>query len=106
MEERRIHFMNTAISSGAIWNKNIEDYRATGDSQIESRGIRSLSKQNCGSKPASKKTSFMICDILSKDEIPSEFNSSGMEPNFRKDTDEVLHSPGSNRSTTPDAGNY
>ncbi|XP_061170029.1 homeobox protein ceh-30-like [Saccostrea echinata] len=91
------------LCNGAIWNRNIEEYRGTGDSQrSETRDLRITippSKENVTKQP-SKKSSFMISDILSKED-ENKSSPSGAGPIYRDGHGESIHSPHSDRSCSP-----
>ncbi|XP_062620568.1 homeobox protein ceh-30-like [Saccostrea cucullata] len=92
------------MCNGAIWNRNIEEYRGTGDSgRSETRDFQIAipsPKENV-TKPPSKKSSFMISDILSKDDKDIKRSPSGSEPLYRHDNEDSIHSPCSDRSCSP-----
>lgn len=89
------------LHSGAIWNRNIEAYNGTGDYHCRNTRCTNLptstSKEN--DKPKSKKSSFMISDILSEE---NENRSSYPGTNLNEDGDRSSHSPNSDRSCSPD----
>lgn len=101
-ENKQASFPNTTVCSGALWNRNIEEYRATSDYRLENKEGQCFQRKKCD-KPVTRKPSFMICDILSEKDTSSKEGFT-TESSYSKDTQDVSNSPVSVRSNTPDTG--
>lgn len=101
-ENKQASFPHTTVCSGAVWNRNIEEYRATSDYQLENKEGQCFQRKK-GDKPVTRKSSFMICDILSENDTSSE-DCFPTESSYNKDTEDVSNSSVSIRSNTPDTG--
>eukprot|EP00105_Crassostrea_gigas_P006035 XP_011419824.1 PREDICTED: homeobox protein ceh-30-like isoform X2 [Crassostrea gigas] len=101
-ENKQASFPNTTVCSGALWNRNIEEYRATSDYRLENKEGQCFQRKK-SDKPVTRKPSFMICDILSEKDTSSKEGFT-TESSYSKDTQDVSNSPVSVRSNTPDTG--
>ncbi|XP_061170030.1 barH-like 1 homeobox protein [Saccostrea echinata] len=105
---QRIRPMLSIVHSaqGAIWNRNIEEFTGTCKSPSPSESIKSpcFSPRDNGCKPSTKKTSFMISDILSTRERDDDNDVDNLsETASNGETDEDLHSPVSETCCSPDS---
>lgn len=86
-------FSFTHTSHGEMWNKNIEEFTGTCRSSSDRR--LSLSPRDIADrKPSTKKTSFMISDILCTEnkDVENDHHSSYSEPATRRDLDKDIRS--------------
>ncbi|XP_062620570.1 barH-like 1 homeobox protein [Saccostrea cucullata] len=91
-------------AQGAMWNRNIEEFTGTCKSPSSSETMKRphFSPRDTDCKPSTKKTSFMISDILSNKEKDGESdNLSKTASNGERDED--LHSPVSETCCSPDS---
>jgi hypothetical protein len=89
-------------SQGEIWNKNIEEFTGTCRSPSDRR--LGLSPRDIADrKPSTKKTSFMISDILCTEnkDVENDNHSPYSDPAPRTDYDKDMRSPLSESCPSP-----